>query len=151
MVQQIRVLVQFLLGDFEGAMNPSGSRSQLFGNTFPDNSNCSELYIAKKAFGTLDEFVSGQWDMFNTFSDLVGSSKRSSDGISLVPELFENPQQAHPYLYFEYPEKQGQLAIRVGDWKGVKTGLKTNVFTPWQLYHLKNDPSESNEGPARPN
>lgn len=93
--------------------------------------------------GRVSEFVSGQWDMFNTFSDLVGSSKRSSDGISLVPELFENPQQAHPYLYFEYPEKQGQLAIRVGDWKGVKTGLKTNVFTPWQLYHLKNDPSES--------
>ena len=93
--------------------------------------------------GRVSDFISGQWDMFNTFSDLVGSSKSSSDGISLLPELFDNPQQAHPYLYFEYPEKQGQLAVRVGDWKGVKTGLKKNVLTPWQLYNLMNDPSES--------
>lgn len=44
MVQQIRVLVQFLLGDFEGALKPSGETStgwqqarQMFGNSGSNN------------------------------------------------------------------------------------------------------------------
>jgi len=93
--------------------------------------------------GSVSDLISGQWDMFNTFADIAGAPQTSPDGISLMPELVgASTQPKHPYLYFEYPEKRGQLAIRMGDWKGVKTDLKINPQAAWQLYDLKTDPSE---------
>ena len=71
--------------------------------------------------GQTSDLVSGHWDMFNTFAELVGQKPSSPDGISLLPELLgKDGQRNHPFLYFEYPEKRGQIALRMGDWKGVK-------------------------------
>ena len=103
--------------------------------------------------GSVSDLISGQWDMYNTLAELVGSSNRSTDGISLMPTLLGVPgkQNKHPYVYFEYPEKGGQVALRMGNWKGVKTGLKKNKNAPWQLFDLKKDPKETidlaNENP----
>ena len=65
------------------------------------------------------------------------------DGISFLPELLQKKQKKHKYLYFEYPEKGGQIAIRLGDWKGVKSNLKKNPAAPWELYHLQSDLGET--------
>ena len=96
--------------------------------------------------GTLSDIVSGHWDMYNTFAELAGQPKSSPDGISLLPTLLnESQQEKHPYLYFEYPEKRGQIAIRMGNWKAVKTELKVNPQSPWQLFNLDEDPSETQD------
>ncbi|WP_293898078.1 hypothetical protein [Sphingobacterium sp. UBA5670] len=54
----------------------------------------------------------------------------------------KNKQEHHQYLYFEYPEKGGQIAIREGHWKAVKLDLKKNPKAKWQLYDLTTDPWE---------
>ncbi len=95
--------------------------------------------------GAISELVSAQFDMMATLAELTGQALTNTDGISLLPELLgeRKKQQKHPYLYFEYPEKGGQLAIRMGDWKAIKTDLRRDPSNPWQLYHLKTDRNEA--------
>ena len=52
-------------------------------------------------------------------------------------------QKKHEYLYWEYAEKGGQLAIRLGKWKGVKVDMKKNPQARWELYDLEKDQSET--------
>ncbi len=106
---------------------------------------CPLLPIGKNKIsaGQTSDLVSGHWDMYNTFAELAHQEQSSPDGISLVNELLGIPQkQQHEYLYFEYPEKRGQVALRWGDWKGVKVEMKTTTNAPWELYNLKTDPQE---------
>ena len=94
--------------------------------------------------GQISDLISGHWDMYNTFAELVGEKPSSPDGISILPELLGKTQRdQHDFIYFEYPEKRGQIALRRGDWKGVKIDMKTNPNAKWELYNLKNDPTES--------
>jgi arylsulfatase A-like enzyme len=81
-----------------------------------------------------------------TLAELTGQSTGKTDGRSFLPTLLGiNANQAiHPYLFFEFSEKAGQMAIRMGPWKGVRSQLKQVPYAPWELYHLDNDPSESN-------
>jgi arylsulfatase A-like enzyme len=93
--------------------------------------------------GSVSDLVSGHWDMYNTFADLSDQDQKSPDGISILPELLGSKgQKQHEYIYFEYPEKRGQVALRMGDWKGVKVEMKTNSNSTWELYNLKEDPQE---------
>ena len=93
--------------------------------------------------GQISNLVSGHWDMYNTFADITGQVQTGYDGISILPELLgKGSQKNHNYIYFEYPEKNGQIALRIGDWKGVKINMKTNSEASWELYNLKNDPHE---------
>ena len=96
--------------------------------------------------GSNSNLVSGHWDMFNTFAALSGQKQTSPDGVSLLPELLgKEGQEQREFIYFEYPEKRGQIALRMGDWKGVKIDIKTNTNASWELYDLKNDPTEKND------
>ena len=96
--------------------------------------------------GKVSDLISGHLDMHATFAEIAGVQGVKSDGISILPELLGKKQTAtHPYLYFEYPEKRGQIAIRMGDWKGVKRDLKTKKNVAWELYDLKNDRSEQTD------
>ncbi len=96
---------------------------------------------------TQSDLVAVQYDMMATFAAIAGIPAPENDGISLLPEMTGNrgSQAKRSYLYFEYPEKGGQLAIRMGKWKAVKTGLKQNRHKPWELYDLSADPSESKD------
>jgi len=95
--------------------------------------------------GTVSDLVSAQFDLMATLAELTKQTAPATDGISFVNELLGNKskQQQHAYLYFEYPEKGGALAIRMGDWKAVKNNLKKNPAAPWELYDLKSDRSET--------
>jgi arylsulfatase A-like enzyme len=97
--------------------------------------------------GKTSDLVCVQYDLFATLADLTGQEVKKTDGISFLPELLGKPgeQQKHEYLYFEYAEKGGQLAIRMGNWKGVKTDLKMNPKAPWQLFDLRSDPGETTD------
>jgi hypothetical protein len=55
-----------------------------------------------------------------TLSEITGVKSLPNDGISFLPTLMGNDkiQKQHDYLYFEFPEKSGQVAIRMGSGKG---------------------------------
>lgn len=96
---------------------------------------------------SVSNHVSVQYDVMATLAELIGIKSAKTDGISFLPELLgqKSKQKKHDFLYWEYPEKGGQLAVRIGDWKGVKTDLKNNPGNPWQIYDLKNDRSEKSD------
>lgn len=67
-----------------------------------------------------------------------------TDGISFLPTLLNKlkQQQQHPFLYFEFPERSGQVAIIMDQWKAVRSNLKKDKNAPWELYNLSIDPTE---------
>jgi len=95
--------------------------------------------------GSTSDLISAQYDFFATIADLTNQKVKNTDGISFLPELLGNKskQKKHEYLYFEYPEKGGQIAIRMGDWKGVKSNLKKNPNALWEIYNLGSDRNET--------
>ncbi|HAK80659.1 MAG TPA: N-acetylgalactosamine-6-sulfatase, partial [Runella sp.] len=94
--------------------------------------------------GQVTDHVSTQYDVLATCADLLGTKPTlPTDGVSFLPTLLgKSTQVQHPYLYFEYPENGGQLAIRKGDWKGVKRNVKANRNGEWEIYNLKADIGE---------
>ena len=101
----------------------------------------------KIAPGRISDHVSVQYDFMATMAELAGQPLTQTDGVSFLAELVGNKkaQPPHAYLYFEYPENGGQVAIRLGDWKGVRTGVKTNKNARWQLYNLRTDRAETTD------
>lgn len=97
--------------------------------------------------GKVSDLISVQYDMMSTLADIIGVKAPPNDGISLLPTLLGNDhlQQKRPYIYFEFPEKGGQVAIRMGNWKGVRTNVRQNVNAPWQLYNLASDVGEKKD------
>lgn len=89
------------------------------------------------------DHVSVHYDMMATLAELVGYRLKETDGISFLPTLLNKPQKKHEFVYWEYPEKGGQLAVRMGNWKGVKTNMRKNKNAQWELYDLEKDISET--------
>lgn len=89
--------------------------------------------------------ISVQYDLMATLAELTRQKVDNTDGISFLQELLGNSkkQKKHTFLYFEYPEKGGQVAIRMGDWKGVRTDVRQNPAAPWQVFYLKTDRNET--------
>ncbi|WP_018474803.1 arylsulfatase [Echinicola pacifica] len=98
----------------------------------------------KVAPGSTTDHISVQYDVMATLADLTEQQvKGQTDGLSFLPAMLqEEDQPNHEFLYFEYPEKGGQLAVRMGKWKGVKTDLKKNPGKEWELFDLDADPAE---------
>ncbi len=95
--------------------------------------------------GSVSKFPSATYDMMETFAELLKVDASENDGISLLPTILnqENKQKQRQYMYWEYPGKGGQIAIRMGKLKAIKTGLNKNPAAPWQLYNLDEDEKES--------
>lgn len=94
--------------------------------------------------GSISTHVSAQYDFFATVAELT-NQKAATDGLSFLPELLGKKQKQHDYLFFEYPEKGGQLAIRMGKWKAVKTNLRKNPKASWQLFDISKDEKETTD------
>ena len=96
--------------------------------------------------GKLTDHPSVQFDLMATLSELTGQKiPVATDGISFLPTLLGKAQKSHPFLYFEFPEKSGQIAVRIGHFKGVKSQLKKDKQAPWELFDLAKDPAERND------
>ncbi|MEI6586233.1 MAG: arylsulfatase [Sediminibacterium sp.] len=97
--------------------------------------------------GTTSAHPSVQFDLMATLAELLHQKTNATDGISFLPELMgrTKDQQKHPYIYFEYPENGGQLAIRMGNWKGVKLDVKKHPEKKWQLFNLQTDRNETTD------
>jgi arylsulfatase A len=73
--------------------------------------------------GKTSEQISAFWDMVPTFTELSGATPGNIDGISRVPTLLgQKGQRDHNYLYWEFHERGGRVAVRMGKWKGVRNG-----------------------------
>jgi len=88
--------------------------------------------------------LSAFWDVLPTLAELVGEvPPKDCDGISFLPTLLGKEGQADSeYLYWEFHEKKGRVAVRWGDWKGVRYDVNKDPGSRLKLYNLKNDPSE---------
>jgi arylsulfatase A-like enzyme len=103
--------------------------------------------------GQVTDLVSTQFDLMATLADLTGLEAPPNDGLSLLPTLLGNPaaQRQHEFVYFEFPENGGQVAVRRGNWTGVKVGMKANSDSAWQLFDLSSDRAEEHDvAPAHP-
>lgn len=96
----------------------------------------------------VSDHISVQYDLMATLADLLKIENIPTDGESIMPALLGKDHNLNErYLYFEYPEKGGQIAIRKGKWKAVKTNVKKQGYqnTAWELYNLENDPMEEKD------
>ncbi len=98
------------------------------------------------AAGSESNHVSAFWDVFATAADVAGQTPPGErDGISFLPTLTgEGEQPQHDYLYWEFHERGGRLAVRQGDWKAVQYDVLENPNGPVELYDLSVDISEEN-------
>jgi arylsulfatase len=95
--------------------------------------------------GTESDHISAHYDMLATLGELTGFEvPQETDGISLLPTLLgQEDQMEHEFLYWEFPEYGGQVAIRMGDWKVVRQHVKDDARPTLELYNLESDPNES--------
>lgn len=68
------------------------------------------------------------------------------DGLDIAPTLLgeSQPPREKPMLWV-FPEYGGQVAIRLGDFKVLRQGLKTKKPGPWQVFNIAQDPNETND------
>ena len=92
------------------------------------------------------DHICAAWDFFPTFCDLTGAKHPEDlDGISLMPTIVQKGrQEKHEYLYWEYPERRGQQAVRLGNWKGIRDSTRDGNLTI-KLFNLENDITESDD------
>lgn len=99
--------------------------------------------------GTTSDHISALWDMMPTFATVAGvDCPPATDGIDMLPAMTGNSKQRkHDFLYWEFPAKhyKGQVAVRMGKWKGIRTRLLKNAEAPLQLYNLEEDIGENHD------
>lgn len=92
--------------------------------------------------GTKSSHISAFWDMMPTLCDIAGiQAPADIDGISILPALTGKKQEEHAYLYWEFPMSEGQQAVRIGKWKGMRKNIfKGNMKI--ELHNLETDIQE---------
>jgi arylsulfatase A len=67
------------------------------------------------------------------------------DGVSILPALLDQPQPvAREYLYWEFTGRSTAQAVRLEEWKGIRTA----PGAPVQLYRLTDDMQEERDRAA---
>ncbi len=97
--------------------------------------------------GSTSDRISGFEDWMPTLLDAVGSPHvvpRNTDGISMLPTLTGQQQEARPFLYREFAGYGGQQFVRIGNWKAIRTNTKHGQLA-LELYNLADDIGEKND------
>ncbi|MEX0686699.1 MAG: arylsulfatase [Balneolales bacterium] len=92
--------------------------------------------------GSSTDHITAFWDIMPTLNELAGiASPEDIDGISFLPVLKGNEldQEQHEYLYWEYPGRGGQQAVRMGNWKALRKNIKSEGRLEIELYNLADD------------
>lgn len=98
--------------------------------------------------GRVSDFLWYFPDVMPTLAELAGTSVPADcDGISIVPELVGEERAGrepfeHAFLYWEL---DGQVAVRVKQWKAIRPGEEAS----WELYDLATDVGERNDLAAK--
>ncbi len=101
--------------------------------------------------GTTSDRLTGFEDWLPTLLALAGAdglATGSTDGLSFLPTLSGESQEARPFLYREFAGYGGQQSVRVDRWKAVRRRLKAqeagqSIVT--ELYDLRTDPGETTD------
>lgn len=97
------------------------------------------------ASNSSSDHISAFWDLLPTVADIAGMDAPANiDGISFLPTLQGDEQPKHEYLYWEFHERGGRIAIRKGDWKAIKYNYLKAPDAPFELYNLAQDIGEEN-------
>ena len=91
------------------------------------------------------DHLSAFYDILPTMCEIIGLPiPDQTDGISLLPTFLNNSQKKkHEYLYWEFPAYNGQQAVRLGKWKGIRKDIFDGNLDV-ELYDLDNDIQEQN-------
>jgi arylsulfatase A-like enzyme len=102
--------------------------------------------------GTTNDFIGYFADMMPTFAELAGATPPPNDGVSIVPTLLGRPdQKQHEFLYWEFWEGGFGQAVRMGNWKGIRTtrGKKAGDAAKMELYDIATDIGEGTNVAAK--
>jgi arylsulfatase A len=95
--------------------------------------------------GSENDHISAFWDILPTFAEITGAQNPANiDGISFLPALLGKKQKQHEYLYWEFHEQGGKIAVRMGKWKMVKHNVDIPANSTIELYELATDIGETN-------
>jgi arylsulfatase A len=95
--------------------------------------------------GSKNDIVTAFWDLMPTFADISRAEiPVPIDGISFLPSLLGKKQKGHDYLYWEFHEQGGKMAVRMGNWKAVKLNIDKMPVGETELYDLSADIGETN-------
>lgn len=96
--------------------------------------------------GTVTDHVSAFHDVLPTMAEVTGQTvPKGIDGLSFLPTLLQTgAQKPHDYLYWEFHELGGRVAIRRGNWKAVRYAVALDPDSPLELFDLSEDPGEKN-------
>ena len=95
--------------------------------------------------GSSSAHVAAGWDLLPTLCELAGMDKpKGIDGVSFAPTLLgqSGKQEKREYLYWEFHERGGKQAVRMGKWKGIRLNVRKNKDAPIELYDLSKDIGE---------
>lgn len=83
-------------------------------------------------------------DWFPTLCDAAGLELPAGlDGQTLWPEMTGTAAPARKNaMVWVFPEYGGQAAVRLGQFKVIRQGLKTKMPGPWEVYDIDADPGE---------
>jgi arylsulfatase A-like enzyme len=96
--------------------------------------------------GAKSDQVWAHWDLLPTLAEVAGVKPPAAiDGVSMFNALRGRRQRDHEFLYWEFHERGFSQAARMGDWKAVRK----SPDSPLELYNLKNDLGEQNDGAAK--
>lgn len=99
----------------------------------------------KIAPNTQSTLISCFIDVMPTICDILDiDPPANTDGISFLPTLLgKENQEEHEYLYWEFPEYNGQQAVRMGHYKAIRKNIQKGNLEI-ELYDLSNEIQESN-------
>lgn len=93
--------------------------------------------------GVKSNQICAMWDMMPTLASIAGVTlpkNLKTDGISILPTLTgKGKQKQHKFLYWEFHEQGGKIAVRKGDWKLIIQKVLTNKNAEPELYNLSKD------------
>jgi arylsulfatase A-like enzyme len=96
--------------------------------------------------GAKSDQVWAHWDLLPTLAEVAGVKPPADiDGVSMFNALRGRRQRNHEFLYWEFHERGFSQAARMGYWKAVRK----SPDSPLELYNLKNDLGEQNDGAAK--
>lgn len=100
---------------------------------------------AKIKSGSISFHVSAFWDFLPTVCDLIGEQPPlETDGISYLPALTHaGDQHEHEYLFWEFHEQDGKMAVLKDNWKLLRFHVSPPEQAKYELYNLNADPSET--------
>ena len=95
--------------------------------------------------GSESDHISAFWDILPTLAEIAGTGvPEGIDGISFLPALTGKKQKKHEYLFWEFHEQGGKMAVRMGNWKAVKLDINKDTARETELYNLSKDIGEEN-------